>query len=91
VRGSIVVNDGLVCTALADRGLGLAYAFEPLIVEHVAAGRLRRVLEPFAPSVPGLFLYYPKRSQRSAPLRSFVETLRELAAEKTTSKKARPR
>ena len=31
VRGAIVVlNDGLVCPDLAERGLGLAYVFEPL-------------------------------------------------------------
>ncbi len=78
VRGGIVVNDGLYCTALAEQGLGLAYAFEPLVAEQLRAGRLRRVLEPFAPSVPGLFLYYPTRSQHSALLRLFVETFREV-------------
>jgi hypothetical protein len=36
------------------------------------------VLEPFAPTVPGYFIYYPSRAQRSAPLRLFVDTAKEL-------------
>jgi DNA-binding transcriptional LysR family regulator len=77
VRGGIVVNDGLVCTSLAEQGLGRAYAAEPLVTEQIRNGRLRRVLEPFAASVPGLFLYYPTRWQHSAALRLLVETARE--------------
>ncbi|MET0403980.1 MAG: LysR family transcriptional regulator, partial [Cystobacter sp.] len=33
----------------------------------------------YAPSVPGFFIYYPSRAQRSELLRLFVETARELA------------
>lgn len=92
VRGAIVVNDGLVCADLAEQGLGLAYVFEPLVTEQLRAGRLRRVLEQFAPSVPGLYLYYPSRSQSSAPLRFFVETLREVHSRRGRSEpKARAR
>ncbi len=90
VRGSIVVNDGLFCTQLAEQGLGLAYAFEPLVEEQLRAGRLRRVLEPFAPSVPGLYIYYPSRAQRSEPLRLFVETIREQDARHMGSAKKQP-
>ena len=90
VRGGIVVNDGLVCTALAEQGLGLAYAFEPLVMEQLRSGRLRRVLEPFAPSVPGLFLYDPTRSQHSAALRSLVETLRDVGS-KLSPRQLEPR
>jgi hypothetical protein len=38
-----------------------------------------RVLERYAPTVPGFFLYYPKIPERSAPLRSFVDAAKELA------------
>lgn len=91
VRGSVVVNDGLYCMELAELGLGLAYVFEPLVMEQLRSGRLRRVLEPYAPSVPGLYLYYPSRSQRSAPLRLFVETLRELTAQRLVPTKTKAR
>lgn len=85
VRGSVVTNDGLFCFKWAEQGLGLTYAFEPLVVEQLRAGRLRRVLEPYAASVPGFFLYYPSRAQRSEPLRLFIETVREHAALHTGS------
>jgi hypothetical protein len=37
------------------------------------------VLESYAPTVPGFFLYYPSRSRSSAPLRLFVDAAKELA------------
>jgi DNA-binding transcriptional LysR family regulator len=86
VRGGIVVNDGLVCTSLAEQGLGLAYATEPLVTDQIRNGRLKCVLEPFAATVPGLFLYYPTRSQHSAALRLFVETVRESGPKPSSGK-----
>jgi DNA-binding transcriptional LysR family regulator len=78
VRGGVVVNDGMLCTALAKLGLGLTYALESLVLDEISSGQLRRVLEPFAPTVPGYCLYFPKRAQRSTPLRLFVDTAKEL-------------
>jgi DNA-binding transcriptional LysR family regulator len=78
VRGGIVSNDSSLATSLAERGLGLAYAFEPRVKEALRAGRLTCVLERYAPTVPGFFLYFPSVAQRSAPLRLFVEVAREL-------------
>jgi len=52
---------------------------EPLVVEQLRHGVLKRVLEPYAPTAPGYYIYYPSRAQRSAPLRVFVETAKELA------------
>jgi DNA-binding transcriptional LysR family regulator len=79
VRGGVVTNDHMVAVSLAAQGLGLAYAFEPAVMERLRAGRLVRVLEAYAPTVPGYFVYFPSRAQRSAPLRLFVEAARELA------------
>jgi DNA-binding transcriptional LysR family regulator len=79
VRGGVVSDDAALNVSLAERGLGLAYAFEPLVVEQLRSGRLKRVLEPYAPTVPGFFLYFVSRAQRSAPLRLFVEAAKELA------------
>ncbi len=80
VRGGLVTNDGVLAVSMAERGLGLAYAFEPSVKEQLRAGRLRCVLEPYAATIPGYFLYFPSRAQRSAPLRLFVEAAKELAA-----------
>ena len=79
VRGGVVCNDGLLCISLAELGLGLAYAFEPKAMEALRAGRLQRVLERYAATVPGYFIYFPSRTRSSAPLRLFIETARELA------------
>ncbi|NOK21014.1 LysR family transcriptional regulator [Corallococcus carmarthensis] len=80
VRGSVVTNHRELTQALVEQGLGLAYAFEPAVKEALRTGRLVRVLEEYAPSVPGLFLYFPSRAQRSGPLRLFIEVAMELAA-----------
>ena len=79
VRGGIVTNDGPLAVSLAEEGLGLAYAFEPTVRERLRDGRLRCVLEPYAATTPGYFLYFPSRAQRSVPLRLFIEAAKELA------------
>ena len=80
VRGGVVTNDSQLSVSLAEQGLGLAYVLEPMVAEQLRTGRLQRVLESYAPTVPGFFLYYPSRAQRSPALRLFVDTARELAA-----------
>jgi DNA-binding transcriptional LysR family regulator len=79
VRGGVVSGDGMLCVRLAELGVGLAYAFEPMVMEQLRDGRLERVLERYSPTVPGFFLYFPSRAQRSAPLRLFVDAAKELA------------
>ncbi|HKO91755.1 MAG TPA: LysR family transcriptional regulator [Polyangiaceae bacterium] len=91
VRGSLVVNDGLFCAVWAEQGLGLAYAMEPLVQEQLDRGSLRRVLEPYAASVPGFFLYYPSRTQSSDALRLFVDTVRELVGQRAAARARRQR
>ncbi|MFP2906509.1 LysR substrate-binding domain-containing protein [Pyxidicoccus sp. 3LFB2] len=83
VRGDVVTNDGQLMLALAEAGAGLAYAFEPQVQEQLRTGRLKVVLEAYAPTVPGFFLYSPNRARRSGPLRLFVEAAKELAAKAT--------
>jgi len=79
VRGGVVTNDGPLSVSLAEQGLGLAYAFEPMVSEQLRKGRLRIVLERYAATVSGYFLYFPSRAQRSGPLRLFIDAARELA------------
>jgi len=78
VRGGVVTNDGLLCASIAKLGLGLAYAPEPMVIDDLRTGCTQLVLEQYAPMVPGYFIYFPSRAQRSAPLRLFVETAKEL-------------
>ena len=79
VRGGVVTNDSQVMVSQAESGAGLMYAFEPEVREQLCTGRLKVVLEAYAPTVPGFFLYFPSRAQRSGPLRLFVDAARELA------------
>jgi len=81
VRGGIVTNDGLLCGELARQGLGLAYVPEPHFADAIQRGQLTVVLEEYAAAVPGYYLYYPSRAQRSTPLRLFTEVARELLLE----------
>ncbi len=39
-------------------------------MDRLRSKRLVRVLEAYAPTVPGYFLYFPSHAQSSAPLRS---------------------
>lgn len=79
VRGGVVTSDARLSASLAERGMGLAYTLEPMVREPLRRGGLEVVLERYAPSVPGFFLYFPSVSRRSAPLRLFVEAAKELA------------
>jgi DNA-binding transcriptional LysR family regulator len=79
VRGGVVSDDAALNASLAEQGLGLVYTFEPMVLERIKSGRLRRVLEAYAPTVPGFFLCFPTQGRRSAPLRLFMESAKELA------------
>ncbi|HYS07230.1 MAG TPA: LysR substrate-binding domain-containing protein [Myxococcales bacterium] len=78
VQGPVVTNDAGLRQMLAEAGVGLIYAFEPTIADSLRSGRLRLVLEAYAPLVPGLFLYFPSRAQVSPALRAFVGVARDL-------------
>ena len=79
VRGGVISGDGRLSVSLAEQGVGLVYTFEPMVLEQLREGRLQRVLERYAPTVPGFFLYFPSVARRSAALRLFVEAAKELA------------
>jgi hypothetical protein len=46
---------------------------EPIAAGAVKAGKLERVLEPFAPMAPGVFLYYAGHRQLMPKLRAFID------------------
>lgn len=76
VEGPVSTNDSGLMHRLALAGVGLVYAYEPLITEELASGRLELLLEAYAAAVPGFYLYFPGRSQVSPALRAFVEVAR---------------
>lgn len=80
VRGGVVANEPQFCVTMAEKGLGLAYTFESSVTEQLRDGRLKKVLEGYAPVVPGFFLCYPSRAQSSPALRLFIEVAKQVLA-----------
>jgi DNA-binding transcriptional LysR family regulator len=60
----------------AVAGLGIVYLFEDWLRPYLARGELVPVLEPWWPSFGGPYLYYPGRRLVPAPLRAFVDFIR---------------
>src|SRR3984885_6439736 len=73
VSGPLIANDVPTIPGAAVAGLGLAQVPGPIAASTVQAGKLVRVLEPFAATAPGVFLYYPSRHQMMPKLRAFVD------------------
>jgi len=76
VDGQLIFNSTGATLNAAVAGLGIAYVPEDLIKPHVAAGRLRRVLEDWCQPFPGYHLYYPSRRHSSPAFALLVDALR---------------
>ncbi len=59
VSGSFIGHDFPTLVGAALEGVGLAQVPAPLISAAVKDKKLVRVLDQFAPTTPGVFLYYP--------------------------------
>jgi DNA-binding transcriptional LysR family regulator len=57
-------------------GLGVVHIFEEWLRPHLGSGALVPVLEPWWQSFSGPFLYYPGRRHLPAPLRAFVDFIK---------------
>jgi DNA-binding transcriptional LysR family regulator len=76
VEGPLVFNVAPLLLRSALAGLGLACVFEDQVQEHIAEGRLVRVLADWCPPFPGYHLYYPSRRQPTPAFALLVEALR---------------
>jgi DNA-binding transcriptional LysR family regulator len=76
VEGQLVFNGagGLLNAAL--NGLGLAFLMEGYVQDHIAKGRLVRVLADWCPPFSGYHLFYPSRRQPSPAFSLLVDALR---------------
>ena len=92
VSGPFIANDIPTMLGAAVEGLGLAQVPAPTAADALKAGKLVRVLEPFASLAPGVFLYYPGSRQMTPKLRAFIDHLksRSGAANKAPSPQRRP-
>ena len=74
-EGPLAFNAISLILNAALAGLGLAYLPDDVVQQHVAAGRLVRVLADWSPVMTGYHLYYPNR-QPSPAFAVLIETLR---------------
>ncbi len=74
-EGPLAFNAISLILDTALSGLGLAYLPDDVVRQHVAAGRLVRVLADWSPVMMGYHLYYPNR-QPSPAFALLVEALR---------------
>lgn len=76
VGGQCTFNTTPQMLQAALDGYGFAYVPQDLVLAHVAAGRLLRVLDDWCPTWPGYHLYYPSRRQSSPAFALVVDALR---------------
>ncbi|MGN8549338.1 LysR family transcriptional regulator [Bradyrhizobium sp. 13971] len=73
VSGSFIGHDFPTLVGAAVEGVGLAQVPAPLISGAVKEKKLVRVLDAFASTTPGVFLYYPGHRQIMPKLRAFID------------------
>lgn len=76
VDGQAVFNTTPQMLQAALDGHGLAYVPDDLVEDHVAAGRLVRLLPDWCPAFPAYHLYYPSRRQPSSAFSLVLDALR---------------
>jgi DNA-binding transcriptional LysR family regulator len=87
VSGPLIVHDYSSMLDAALAGAAMAQVPEPIAREHVEGGRLEEVLQKYAPSTLGVFLYFPDRKQVSPKLRAFIDHARSFVAARDGAKK----
>jgi DNA-binding transcriptional LysR family regulator len=83
VDGRVMVNETDLAVRAAVDGLGIAYTVEALAEPFLRSGQLVRVLEDWAPSFEGLYLYYSGHRQVPATLRALIDMIRTAPGSRT--------
>ncbi|MGC4087898.1 MAG: LysR substrate-binding domain-containing protein [Polyangiaceae bacterium] len=91
VKGRLSCNDGVTMVNAAVAGLGLVYIHEQAIRPHVERGELEVVLSDYATSVPGFFLYFPRRAGVQPKLRAFIDVARRVLKPAAATVASEPR
>ncbi len=76
VKSSLILNDSLIMLDAALDGAGIIYSTEDAIRDEIRSGKLEIVLNQYACTSTGFYLYYPKRSQVLPKLRAFIEHIK---------------
>jgi DNA-binding transcriptional LysR family regulator len=76
VEGQLTCNGTAQLLNGALAGFGLAYVPEGMVEQHIAKGRLKRVLADWCQPYSGYHLFYPSRRQSSAAFNLVVDALK---------------
>ena len=79
VSGPLIAYDFPTVLGAAVENMGLAQVPGPIVAGPVKAGKLVVLLKPFAPTAPGMFLYYPSRHRMTPKLRAFIDHVKSRA------------
>ena len=77
VKGNLIVNSTEAWMDAAEQGLGIAWMFDRAVADRIEAGRLQPILEDYALSRSGYFIYYPRNSPNIEALRLFIDFFRQ--------------
>lgn len=81
IHGGLRANNGHVLSAAAVAGQGIAMQPDFLADDHLAAGRLVRILPEYELADIGIFAVYTSRSHLAPKVRSFIDYLVETMGE----------
>ena len=79
VPGALTLDNNQLIVEAAIDGLGIAYVPEPYARAALHDKRLVTVLEDWCPTIPGLFLYFPRTRHMPANLRALIDLVRAVA------------
>jgi Transcriptional regulator len=77
VDGQLTFNSTAAILNACLAGFGLAYLMEDMAADHIAAGRLTKVLDDWSPPFAGYHLYYPSRRQPTPAFGVLIDALRK--------------
>lgn len=72
VAPEVTTNDMWLMVRMARAGAGMTFGMEETFAPYIVRGELTKVLEPYCPTLPGFFLYYPNRRHPAPKLQALV-------------------
>lgn len=75
VTGSMQANNGDVLADAAAQGLGVCCEPDFIVADHLASGRLQRILPEHEAPATAIYAVFPSRRHLSAKVRAFVDAL----------------
>lgn len=77
VSGKYISNDDESMIRMALNGTGIIQHLDFAIAEHINAGKLQPILEDWAVSFPGFYIYVSSRVRMPSKVRTFIDFMVE--------------